>query len=294
MKKILSKMYIVTLLVLTAAFAIMIWKLTFAQLVDEYQLRNKPKNASTKAEAVKASGGKAAFEKTIIQGEKTVKHYLGYRVLEEQHLKGHFHHIDVKIAPDQRNYCISCHGDIPHDKIKNLRAFGNMHSAFIGCQTCHVRLEGKDKTGVFKWYDRATGEIVQSPVKKGKMFGNYSAKIIPFERVDGVLKRIDSQEKIDFAMEYSKHEKSLSEVQKSKAKKIIHQQVSKTPYICEDCHQAEAPLLPFESLGYSKQRIDAIRSTEVIGMIKKYTQFYLPRLLEPGFGPTDGQRPDGQ
>ena len=64
-----------------------------------------------------------------------------------------------------------------------------MHSAFIGCQTCHVRLEGIDKTGVFKWYDRTTGDIVESPVKKGQMFGNYSAKIIPFERVDGVLKR---------------------------------------------------------------------------------------------------------
>ena len=238
----------------------------------------------TRFENRKADAAKATFQKAIIEGEETVKHYLGYRILEEQRLKGHFHHIDVKIAPDQRNYCISCHGDIPHDKIKDLRAFGNMHASFIGCQTCHVRLEGEAKTGVFNWYDRSTGEIVGSPVAQGQMFGNYSAKIIPFERLNGNLQRIDSQEKIDFAMEYSKHEKALSEVQKSKAKKIIHQQVSKTPYICEDCHQVEAPLLPFESLGYSKQRIDTIVSTEVIGMIKKYTQFYLPLILEPGFG----------
>jgi len=215
-------------------------------------------------------------------------------VLEEQRLKGHFHHIDVKVIPDQRNYCISCHGDIPHDKIKDLRAFGNMHAAFIGCQTCHVRLEGEDKTGVFNWYDRTSGEIVESPVAQGQMFGNYSAKIMPFERVQGNLQRIDSQAKIDFALEYSKHEKSLSEVQKSKAKKIIHQQVSKTPYICEDCHQVEAPLLPFESLGYSKKRIDTIVSTEVIGMIKKYTQFYLPHILEPGFGSKEDKTIQGQ
>jgi hypothetical protein len=289
MKKILSKLYILGLLALTVVFTILIWNLTFAHLVDEYRERVAPEATAAKVETPKAEAGKASFQKTIIESEETIKHYLGYRVLEEQRLKGHFHHIDTKIVPDQRNYCISCHGDIPHDKIKDLRAFGNMHASFIGCQTCHVRLEGEGKTGVFKWYDRTNGEITTSPVARGQMFGNYSAKIIPFERVDGRLQRIDSQEKIDFALEYSKHEKSLSEVQKSKAKKIIHQQVNKQPYICEDCHQVEAPLLPFEALGYSKQRIDTFASTEVIGMIKKYTQFYLPHLLEPGFGSQEGE-----
>lgn len=294
MKKFLSKIYIVALLVLTVAFTVMIWNLTFAHLVDEYHQRTAPQKISAASDTTGQDAGKENFQKAIIDSEKTVKHYLGYRVLEEQHLKGHFHHIDTKVVADQRNYCISCHGDIPHDKIKDLRAFGNMHAAFIGCQTCHVRLEGESKTGVFRWYDRKSGEIVPSPVALGEKFGNYSAKIIPFEKVGDKLQRIDSSEKIEFALEYSKHEKTLSEVQKSKAKKIIHQQVSKKPYICEDCHQTEAPLLPFESLGYSKQRVDAIVSTEVIGMIKKYTEFYLPRILEPGFGPKEGQRNDGQ
>ncbi len=295
MKKILSKLYIAALLVLTVVCSVMIWNLTFAHLLEEYRHRTAPETVTAGAGGTFAEqAGKDTFQKAIIEGEQTIKHYLGYRVLEEQRLKGHFHHIDVKIAPDQRNYCISCHGDIPHDKIKDLRAFGNMHAAFIGCQTCHIRLDDESKTGVFKWYDRTTGEIVPSPLSRGEKFGNYSAKIIPFERVAGKLQRIDSSEKIDFALEYSKHEKTLSEVQKSKAKKIIHQQVSKTPYICEECHQTQAPLLPFESLGYSKPRIDAIISTEVIGMIKKYTQFYLPRLLEPGFGIKDGRGNDGQ
>jgi len=288
MKKILSKAYIVALMALTVAFAVMIWNLTFAHLVEEYEQRHQPQAAAAKTETAQTDTGKAAFKKAIIDSEETVKHYLGYRVLEEKRLKGHFHHIDINIEPDQRNYCISCHGDIPHDKYKDLRAFGNMHAAFIGCQTCHVRLEGEHKTGVFKWYDRTSGEIVDSPVRQGQVFGNYNAKIIPFERVGGNLQRIDSQEKIDFALEYSKREKTLSEVQKSKAKKIIHQQVSKTPYICEGCHQVEAPLLPFEDLGYSKQRIETFISTEVIGMIKKYTQFYLPHILEPGFGYREG------
>ena len=75
-------------------------------------------------------------------------------------------------------------------------------------------------------------------------------------------------------------DKTLTEIQKSKANKIIHQGVSKQPYLCQDCHQKEAPLLPFAELGYPQHKIDAFVSTEVIGMIKKYSQFYLPSILD--------------
>ena len=60
--------------------------------------------------------------------------------------------------------------------------------------------------------------------------------------------------------------------------------MSQKPHICEDCHQKESSLLPFKELGYPPHRIDTIVSTEVIGMIKKYTDFYIPILLEPGVG----------
>ena len=77
----------------------------------------------------------------------------------------HFHHIGFVIGPDNRSYCVDCHGDMPHDAVKEIRAFLNMHAFFVGCQTCHVKLEGEAKTGVFKWYNRMNGEIVDSPVK---------------------------------------------------------------------------------------------------------------------------------
>lgn len=156
-----------------------------------------------------------------------------------------------------------------------------MHAFFISCEACHIKLEGTEKTGVYKWYDRTTGKIVESPVKNYRP-GTYKAKIIPFVSVNGKLQRIDSQERIDFASEYREKEKTLTEAQKSKAKKLIHKIVSKQPYMCEDCHQREAPLLAFEELGYPKERIDSIISTEIVGMIKNYTKFYMPRMLTPG------------
>jgi hypothetical protein len=284
MKKFISTVYIAGMLVLTVGFIILIWDVTFGHLLKGLQPEGGHKSALLKAVSPKADKDKSTFQTVIIEGDETVRRYLGYRVLEERRIEGHFHLIDMNVGHDKSNYCISCHGDIPHDKVKEIRAFGNMHSSFISCQTCHIRLEGDDKTGVFKWYDKSTGEIVPSPIREGVLPGTYNAKILPFERVDGKLQRIDSHEKIDFAREYSEQEKLLSDVQKSKAKKIIHQQVAKKSYSCEDCHQKEAPLLPFKELGFSSHRVEVIVSTEVIGMIKKYTQFYIPRILEPGFG----------
>jgi len=284
-KKLLSKLYILGFMVLTVFFMVIIWKVTFGHLIDTNHLRKRAeeivKNVGEEQKKNKEKAG-VSFAETILEGEERVKHYLGYRVLEELRIKDHFHHIDFDFKPDQRLYCIGCHGDMPHGKVKELRAFGNMHASYIACQTCHVRLEDPEKTGVFKWYDRTTGEIVPSPVKEGASPGTYESKIIPFVRINGKLRRIDTQERIDFAKEYRELEKTLTDVQKSKAKKIIHNIVSKKPYICEECHQKEIPLLPFENLGYKARRIDAFVGTEVIGMIKKYTKFYMPRMLQPG------------
>ena len=274
-------------MVLTVFFMLIIWKVTFGHLVDTNFLKNRieeiEKDVSQKQEKEKVSTG-VTFKESILEGEERVKHYLGYKVLEELRIKDHFHHIGFDFKPDQRSYCIGCHGDMPHSKIKEIRAFANMHASYIACQTCHVKLEGSEKTGVFKWYDRTTGDIVPSPVKEGVSPGSYQSKIIPFVRINGKLQRIDTQDRIQFAKDYSEMEKTLTDIQKAKAKKIIHKIVSPKPYLCEDCHQKEAPALPYEELGYTKKRIDAFEGTEVVGMIRNYTKFFIPKMLHPGLG----------
>lgn len=283
MKTFLSKLYIIGFMILTVFFMHMIWKVTFGHLVEETHLRKRALAiASVKPPEKKTAEGHVSFQEAILDSEERVKHYLGYRVLEEIRLKDHFHHIDFDFKPDKRSYCIECHGDMPHGKVKELRAFGNMHASYISCQTCHVRLEGPEWTGVYKWYDRQTGEIVGSPVKESAAPGAYNSKIIPFVKVNGELQRIDTQEKMDFAHAYREQEQTLTNIQKSRAQKIIHKMIDKKPYICLDCHQKESPLLPYRELGYSQRRIETFVSTEVVGMIKNYTKFYMPRMLHPG------------
>ena len=93
---------------------------------------------------------------------------------------------------------------------------------------------------------------------EGTLPGTYQSKIIPFESTNGKLQRVDTPDRINFAREYREMENKLTDTQKSKAKKIIHKIVSKKPYSCEDCHQEQASVLPFESLGYPPQRIKSI------------------------------------
>lgn len=282
MKKILTKLYILGLMVATLFCMQIIWKLTFGHLFDDPRFKKEVGAIAKMIGKDDLPKGSDAFKEAILDSEETIKHYLGYRVLEEKRIEGHFHHIAFDFKPDERSYCITCHGDMPHGKVKELRAFGNMHASYIACQTCHVRLDASEKTGIYKWYDRQTGEIVPSPVKEGVLPGSYTSKIIPFVRVDGQVQRIDTPELIAFAERYRQTESTLNDIQKSKAKKMIHKIVDPKPYMCEACHQAGDPILPFRELGYPQNRVDAIVSTEVVGMIKNYTQFYMPRMLHPG------------
>jgi hypothetical protein len=281
MKDFISKLYIMGWMGLTVIFMYIIWSTTFHHIIEEYQARQEAIEIEKMREEMKKEKKKTTFQKIILETDETVKYYLGYRVLEEKRIKGHFHHIDLQIGPDKRSPCIECHGDMPHDFVKEIRAFLNMHAFFISCQTCHIKREDAEYTNIYKWYDRTTGEIVESPVITYRP-GIYTAKIIPFINVDGEIQRIDSQEKIDFVREFREQEETITEAQKSRAKKIIHKEVSNKPHICEDCHQEKKPLLPLKALGYPPERVEAIQSTEVVGMIKKYTDFYMPRMLKPG------------
>jgi uncharacterized membrane protein len=123
MKNFLSKLYLLVVMVLIVYFISIIWKVTFAHIVEEYHDRKELVDIREFKEGQKKKEKKTSFEKIILEGEKKVKYYLGYRVLEEQRIEGHFHHIGFEIGPDKRSYCITCHGDMPHDAVKEIRAF---------------------------------------------------------------------------------------------------------------------------------------------------------------------------
>ena len=230
-----------------------------------------------------------AFLKSLKEQQQTATTDLGYMVIEEQYVQGHFHHVGMKVEADDYSVCIRCHGAVPHDKAKTIRAFLNMHAFYMACETCHVRPEvAGEGPWVFKWYDKQNGNAIPAPpgvsTLDESMYGNYSAKMSPGKiGSDGQFRFLNGPKELAFVNKYLKEEDQLDDTQKSKMKKVIHRNVNEDPLLCDGCHTIKKePYLPFLEMGYPQARLHDLTSTEVVGMIKKYQEFYIPEFLRGG------------
>lgn len=69
-----------------------------------------------------------------------------------------FHVRKAKPINDSKAYCTECHSPIPHVKRLRSRAFLNMHTDYIACETCHFRPQSPALHYV--WYDYAQEKII--------------------------------------------------------------------------------------------------------------------------------------
>ncbi|KAA0258913.1 cytochrome C [Deferribacter autotrophicus] len=218
--------------------------------------------------------------KMMMSEEKKVTYDLGYKVIKEEELERHFHHVGEGVVHDEINLCIRCHGDIPHDKNKSIRAFLNMHSDFLACETCHIRLKDSKR---FVWYNKVNGDQVNK-LAISKYLSNPTMKLIPLVKIEGNYVRPDTDELKAFVERFREAVIQLPPAKKSQGLKIIHKMVDKRPVQCDECHAPtlDDSYLPLLDVGYKKERVLQILSNEVVGMVNKYKKFYIPKFLEPG------------
>ena len=194
--------------------------------------------------------------------------------------KGHFHMVDASIfqsAPFEP-ICRTCHGTYAHSKEKKIRSILNSHEGFLACAVCHVRKDPADETFSFTWVDRETGRT--SMTVEGE-YGKFPAKIFP-KRVsasgqESIIRPISE----NAAQEYLKYKDKFTPDQVAQAKAKLHEHVSKKPVLCNECHRKDG-YLNFAELGFPKNRVDHLTSSEVVTMIEKYETFYLPEVLNFG------------
>jgi hypothetical protein len=284
LKRIVRSLYIVVLMGFTVWYGVFIYPIIFEN--DESHLSYEVNDSDVEAYYGK---GTTEEEKEFLRSLKQQQHTdttdLGYMIIEEQYVKGHFHHVGMKVETDNNSVCIKCHGAVPHDRAKTIRAFLNMHAFYMACETCHIRPDNKSEQWTFRWYEKSTGDVIENPpglnTTNESMYGNYSAKISPGQSDSkGVFSFLNGKKEINFVGRYLNEEKRLNDTQKSKMKNIIHRKVNEQPLLCDGCHTADNdPYLPFTKLGYPSRRLYELTSTEVVGMIKKYQQFYIPNML---------------
>ena len=237
------------------------------------------------------------FVRLIAEQTHRKKTDLGYRVIEQPYIEGRFHHIGFNIQKDKASICVQCHGNVPHDKSKEIRSFLNMHTFYLACETCHSLPEKSADAWSFQWYDKDTGEIVGNPqalmrledmvtkkeeIKQYPVYGNYGVKIAPAINDRGEIKLLHGNKEMKFAERYQNEQDLLAPEKKSQMKRVIHRKVSKEPTQCKQCHREEDPYIPFDELGYPPTRVGELTNVAVVGMIRKYKKFYLPNFLKPG------------
>ena len=194
----------------------------------------------------------------------------------------HFHLLDEIVYSDVENapICLQCHGNFCHVKSEKLRSFYNMHTFFLACETCHIKVQEGEKV-VFQWFDDTTGVGVTE--LKGTN-GNYRAKIVPVK--DGA--RLDLFPKKELALEYMKRKDTYTEEDKKMIQDELMKHISKDPIACEECHQEKA-YLDYRALGYNQTRSAELSRIEIVQMSKDYEEFYLPTMFDPTIGRKQGE-----
>lgn len=201
--------------------------------------------------------------------------------------RDHFHMVDEYV--EKRDIieptCVICHGAYAHGKEKKVRALLNLHDSAMACSVCHVRADQPNggeaviaQSGKveFLWVDQNTGKFSQA-VDGG--YGKYPAKIFPVIDNGQGIRQILTPITEEVARAFLERAKGLNEKQLEEERKQLHAGISKEPVACSDCHKKDG-YLDLQKLGFPRQRIDNLISSEFVGMIDKYKTFYLPSVID--------------
>ncbi len=190
----------------------------------------------------------------------------------------HFHNVDQAVleGAESLSLCLKCHGNYPHSKAPDVRAFLNAHAFFTACEACHIRPLDSDNIA-YRWLNKKTGAELSK--LEGKP-GSYGAMIVPIKIVEGVGQRLDESTDRAFIEEYLGLRAVFNADQQAEAKVRIHKEISQKPIFCDECHK-KSGVLNFRSLLYPPAVANRLETGEVASMITKYSEFYLPTMFDP-------------
>ncbi len=203
----------------------------------------------------------------------------------------HFHNIPAtnKVDLGKKTVCSQCHGDYPHSKKPMIRTLLNMHTQFIGCMTCHTDPRKKPEDDyTFQWLNYSGIEVQGQPFgtdinpETGYLIDtdDVYSKIVVYSKNNGEEELLEITEDNPDAKEFLQIKDKLSNEDKVSIKKRFHGLVMGKGRFCTRCHtDEEKSYLPFRSLGFSEQRINNVTNLNIVGIVEKYKEFYMPDLL---------------
>ncbi len=185
-------------------------------------------------------------------------------------------------------YCTECHLSLPHQKSVRARAFLNMHTDYIACETCHYRPEQSAFT--YAWLDMPQQKLLGAQTEVWRSGRPADAKT-PMPARDGKLKIVPlfqgewvSASKDHPALKaiYQRW-KEAAAPEKAELKAKLHAPLSAKGPECQACHisaaeakmqtgkgQLRTPWLNLSALGANAQQQAAIEQNTVAAFFAHY------------------------
>lgn len=155
-------------------------------------------------------------------------------------------------APDETpaTLCHNCHGLAPHHRSARKRAFLNMHSRQIACETCHWRPREQPRE-----YRR-----VQLPgMKSGEKI------IAPLVAGQPVLTLAEDPWARRLAQDWEQADKE----ERVKIKARLHQPLEEKGPDCTACHDEQDSILDWRNLGYEEGRIRELQDNPTAHFLQR-------------------------
>lgn len=198
----------------------------------------------------------------------------------------------VQIKNTEQVYCTACHLPVPHSKSLRTRAFMNMHTQYIACETCHFRPENVSLD--YRWFEYDS--VAEASKQPGRLHSGRNkkdptpllardgkVKIAPFyQGQPALITRSHS-----FTKELEQRMKNADLDEQAKIHAQIHKPLQTKGTECANCHTVDEDLLNLVQLSDSPAQAEAIQRNTIADFFKHYKP---EKPLAPGELPPPEQR----
>jgi hypothetical protein len=210
---------------------------------------------------------------------------------------------------EDRSSCRVCHPLYPHSSNNKVRAFLNMHTGFLICESCHLQKE-KYENLVYDWKEPEQFVFVgepygmhrkqeKRPEKKNdmvskmlKMFSSdietpeeteteyFISRIAVFSSDIGSKRNLENTEDIEKAEAFMEKAGSPGAAEKEKELEYFHRDIARKGITaaCDECHSTKG-VLNFKALGFSDKRAKDLEYMNIKSLLTKYDTFVIPNLF---------------
>ena len=175
-------------------------------------------------------------------------------------------HLRIETPKRGETFCQECHLPLPHTRKPRTRAFLNMHSRYVACETCHFRPQ--DAKLEYRWLDyinQVPAIPSPDPFRTGRKIDNAvalngSLKIAPFSSGEPAVAFRGSE----FAGRIARTWKESDQAGRIRLRAQIHAPLEKEGPACAQCHRLEnpkdgKPMLDLTALGAGAEQAEAIQ-----------------------------------